>query len=95
MEGVIPPLKRNKHDDKTEWFDKFEITSNRGIHPSSIRKLRREGLLKGIDLKHKDGSEYHTIYLVSENGEFLDKYPKKESKIQMTMTDNKGNKINL
>jgi len=95
VEGVIPPLKRNKHDDKAEWFDKFEITSNRGVHPSSIRKLRREGLLKGIDMKRKDGSEYCTIYLVSENQEFLEKYPKKESKIQMTMTDNKGNKINL
>lgn len=95
MEGVIPSLKRNKHDDNAEWFDKFEITSNRGVHPSSIRKLRREGLLKGRDLKRKDGSEYHTIYLVSENQEFLKKYPKKESKIQMTMTDNKGNKINL
>lgn len=95
VEGVIPPLKRNKHDDKAEWFDKWEIASNRGIHPSSIRKLRREGLLKGIDLKREDGSEYRTIYLVSENQEFLDKHPKKESKIQMTMADNTGNKINL
>lgn len=95
VEGNIPPLKRSKHGDKAEWFDKFEITSNRGVHPSSIRKLRREGVLKGVDLKRKDGTEYHTVYLVSENREFLEKYPKKETKIQMTMTDNKGNIINL
>ena len=94
-ERVIPPLKHSKHDDKAEWFDKWEITSNRGVHPSSVRKLRREGMLKGIDLKRKDGSEYFTLYLMSENQKFLKKYPKKESKIQMSITDSKGNKINL
>lgn len=90
VEGVIPPLKRSKHDDEVEWFDKWEITSNRGIHPSSIRKLRREELLHGRDLKRKDGNEYFTIYLVNENKEFLDKYPKNESKIKITIADSKG-----
>jgi len=95
VEGVIPPLKRNSHDDKAEWFDKFEITYNRGVHPSSIRKLRREGLLKGRDLKRKDGSEYCTIYLVSENQEFLAKHPKKDSKIKMTIAGSDGKEIKL
>lgn len=49
-----------------------------GVHPSSIKKLRREGLLHGRDLKREDGTIYYTIYLVSENKEFLKKYPKKE-----------------
>lgn len=49
-----------------------------GVHPASIKKLRREGLLHGRDLKRKDGTIYHTLYLVSENQEFLKKYPKKQ-----------------
>lgn len=78
VEGVIPPLKRSKHDDKAEWFDKWEITSNRGIHPSSIRKLKREGILHGRELKRKGGSDYFTVYLVSENSDFLSKFPKRD-----------------
>ncbi|MFH1601640.1 MAG: hypothetical protein ABIB61_01650 [Candidatus Shapirobacteria bacterium] len=93
--GVIPPFKRSKYDNKAEWFDKWEITSNRGVHPSSVRKLRREGLLKGIDLKRKGGNEYFTLYLVSENQEFLKNYPKQGSKIKATIRDSKGNKVKL
>ncbi|MCL5125332.1 MAG: hypothetical protein M1511_12705 [Deltaproteobacteria bacterium] len=52
-------------------------------------------MLKGIDLKRKDGSEYFTVYLVSENEEFFDKYPKKESKIKMTIADSDGKEIIL
>ena len=44
--------------------------------PHLLRKLRREGLLHGRDLKRVDGSIYETIYLVSENQEFLKKYPR-------------------
>ncbi|MCL5125331.1 MAG: hypothetical protein M1511_12700 [Deltaproteobacteria bacterium] len=25
VEGIIPPLKRSKHDDKAEWFDKLRL----------------------------------------------------------------------
>ena len=93
-EGIIPPLK-HRHDDKSNWFERWQITSNHGVHPSSIKKLRREGLLHGRDLKRKDGSDYFTVYLLNENQEFLKKYPKQDSKIKMTIADNKGNKINL
>ena len=93
-EGVIPPLK-HRHDDKSNWFERLQITSNHGVHPSSIKKLRREGLLHGRDLKRKDGTVYYTVSLVSENQEFLKKYPKQKSKIQMSIADSKGNKINL
>ena len=46
-------------------------------------------------LKRKDGTIYHTVYLVSENQEFLKKYPKQEPKLQAEVVDNKGNKIEL
>lgn len=49
-----------------------------GVHPSSVKKLRREGLLHGRDLKRADGTVYYTIYMVNENKEFLKKYPKKD-----------------
>lgn len=93
-EGVIPPLK-HRHDDKSNWFERWQITSNHGVHPSSIKKLRREGLLHGRDLKRKDASDYFTVYLVNENQEFLKKYPKQDSKIKMTISDSKGKEIQL
>lgn len=68
----------------------WNFRDNYGVHPASVKKLRREGLLHGRDLKRTDGSIYYTIYLVSENQEFLKKYPKKDSKIKMTYIDPKG-----
>lgn len=57
----------------------WKLTSEFGIHPATVRKLRREGRLKGIDLTTKEGIKYHTIYLVKDNAEFLKSY-KKERK---------------
>lgn len=93
-EGVIPRLK-NKYKGEEDWFQNWEIKYNYGVHPSSVRKLRREGLLHGRDLLRKDGTIYHTVYLVSENQEFLNKYPKIDSKIKMTFSDKDGKQIEL
>lgn len=60
-----------------EFFNKYEVTK-RGVHPSSIKKLRREGILIGRDLRDSTGHIYWTVYLVSENKEFLNKFPKKK-----------------
>ncbi len=73
-EDVIPVIDLKKERWEKEFFDKYEITSKRGVHPSSIRKLRREGVLVGRDLKDAEGNTYDTIYLVSENNEFLEEY---------------------
>jgi len=59
----------------------WSFRNNYGVHPSSVKKLRREGLLHGRDLKYVDGTVYYTIYLVSENQECLKKYPNKERKL--------------
>lgn len=64
------------HNSNPEWFDKLDITMHRGIHPSSIKRIRREGLLNGTDLINLSGKPYYTIYLVSENEQFLKQYPK-------------------
>lgn len=92
--GVIPPLK-HRYDKNNIYFQDWQIESDFGIHPATRGKLKREGLLKGRELKDAEGKTYYTIYLVSENQEFLNKYPKKESNIQMTLSDNKGGKIYL
>jgi len=76
QEGVIPVLSLDKEWWEEEHFDKYNI-EDRGVHPSSIKKLRREGGLVGRDLKDLSGHIYWTVYLVSENEEFLKKYPKK------------------
>jgi len=73
-EGVIP-AKICQNDDLV--IKNWQLRSNYGLHWSTVRKLRREGVLKGRDLKTKDGTIYFTVYLVSENKEFLKKYPKK------------------
>ena len=66
-----------------------QLNSDFSLHSSTARKLIREGMLHGRDLKRQDGSTYCTIYLTAENKEFLKKYPK-TSKIKMTFVDPQG-----
>jgi len=73
----------------------WEFKDDYGVHPSTVRKLKREGLLIGHDLKREDGSVYYTIYLTSDNKEFLKKYPKKKSDIKITISDKDGKSIEL
>lgn len=74
QEGVIPPLSYES-EDKT-WIKEWQLQSDFGLHSATRRKLRREGILKGRDLKRKDGIIYCAVYLVSENQEFIKRYRK-------------------
>lgn len=94
QEGTIPHLK-SRHDDKSNWFESWQIRSNHGVHPSSVRKLTSEGMLNGRDLKRQDGTVYQTVYLIEENQEFLKKYPKKKSDIKKTASGSDGKEILL
>lgn len=73
-EGIIPSL---HWDNRDKWIRDFEFHSDYGVHPATREKLKRQGILKGRDLKRADGSVYETVYLVEDNAEFLKKYPKK------------------
>ncbi len=87
-EGVIPQLKKHLFDNEDEWISHSQLNSRHNIHPSSVKKIRREGLLHGRDLRRTNGSVYETIYLLSENREFLKKYPrvkKNENKTILTL----------
>jgi len=75
--GVIPPLK-HRYDKDNIYFQDWQIESDFGVHPATRGKLKREGLLKGRDLKNEKGQVYYTIYLISENKMFLKKYPQKQ-----------------
>lgn len=77
-EGVIPQLKTHMFDNHDEWISTSQLKDKHNVHPSSVKKLRREGLLHGRDLRRANGSIYKTIYLISENQEFLKKYPRKK-----------------
>jgi len=86
---VIPPLAYD-HDDKV-WIKEWQLQSDFGIHPATRGKLRRQGILKGRDLKKEDGSIYYTVYLVKENQEFLKKYPRKsEMEVKFINPKSKG-----
>lgn len=76
--GIIPPLK-HRYEKDSVYFQDWQIESDFGVHPATRGKLKREGLLKGRDLRNEKGQVYYTIYLVSENQEFLKKYPKKKT----------------
>lgn len=93
-EGVISSLK-HRHDDDSSWFQNWQIHSDYGVHPATRGKLRREGLLVGRDLKKPDGTIYCTVYLVSENKEFLKKYPKQDSKIKMEFVGSGNKRVQL
>lgn len=73
---MIPVLSLDKEWWEEDHFDKYDI-EDRGVKPSSIKKLRRDGALVGRDLTDSSGHIYWTVYLVSENKEFLMKYQKK------------------
>lgn len=92
--GVIPPLKY-RYDKDNIYFQDWQIESDFGVHPATRGKLKREGLLKGRDLKNEKGQIYYTIYLVSENQEFLKKYPRKDKQTKITIANEKGSKITL
>ncbi|MFH1186901.1 MAG: hypothetical protein V1697_01865 [Candidatus Levyibacteriota bacterium] len=72
---VIPSLGYDG-DDKV-WIKEWKLQHYYGIHPATRGKLRRQGLLKGRDLKKEDGSTYCVIYLIKENLDFLKSYSKK------------------
>lgn len=90
-EGVIPAEICNKDD---IWIKAWELSSEFSIHSSTVRKLRREGKLKGIDLKTTGGTTYYTVYLVKDNKKFLKDHPKKP-KMKIKYIDPKGSEIEL
>ncbi len=78
QQGVIPVLDLDKEWWEEDHFDKYDV-EKRGVKPSSIKKLRREGVLIGRDLKDAGGNIYWTLFLVSENQKFLQDHPRKET----------------
>jgi hypothetical protein len=74
---VIPVLDLDKEWWEEKHFDKYDV-EKRGVKPASIKKLRREGVLVGRDLRDSNGSTYWTVFLVSENQKFLKDHLKKE-----------------
>lgn len=89
---VIPSLVYDS-DDKV-WIKEWQLQSDYGLHPATRGKLRREGLLKGRDLKRKDGTVYCTVYLVKENKKFFKKYSKKP-KMKVEFINAKDKKVKL
>lgn len=86
---VIPSLTHDNEDKK--WIQEWQLQSDYGLHPATRGKLRREGLLKGRDLKREDGTTYCTVYLVKENKEFFKKYSKK-SKMKVKFVSSSDSK---
>ncbi len=77
-EGVIPLLKKHLFDNDDEWIANSQLRSEFNVTAPLAKKLRKQGLLQGRNLKRKDGTTYYTVYLISENQEFLKKYPRQK-----------------
>lgn len=90
-EGVIP-VEIHKNDEL--YIKDWQMSSYYNLRGSTVKKLIREGMLHPRELKRVDGSVYFTAYLVSENQEFVKKYPK-TPRPKMFITDLLGNKIEL
>ena len=85
---TIPPL--SSDIDHKVWFDSGDIQFDYSLHSSTVRKLQRQGVLKGRDLKTKDGNIYFTVFLAKENKKFLNKYSKKpKMKVQFVHQETK------
>ncbi|MEK7595363.1 MAG: hypothetical protein AAB443_02085 [Patescibacteria group bacterium] len=90
-EGIIPSLSWD-HDNKI-WIKEYEIKSEFSVQPATRGKLEREGILHGRKLKRPDGRTYCTVYLISENKEFLEKYPRKpERSVKLSWSED-GKKL--
>ena len=76
------------------WLQNWQTVDECSLHSSTVQKLYRQGFLKGRELKREDGAIYCTIYLIDENKEFFEKYPRKPRQ-KMVITDLLGNKIEL
>jgi len=76
--GVIPVLSLDKEWWEEDHLTKFELDYYYGVKTQSIKKLRREGVLVGRDLKDENGYVYEIVFLVSENQKFLKDHPRKE-----------------
>jgi hypothetical protein len=86
-EGVVPA---EVCQDKDIFIKDWQLRTDYSLHPATAKKLRREGLLHGRDLKTKQGATYHTVYLKSENKKFFKKYPRKETmKVEFTNSEEK------
>jgi len=70
----------------------WELQTYYGIHPATIRKLQRQGILKARELKRKDGIVYGSLFVVSENKEFFNEHPKQKPKINITFSSSEDEK---
>lgn len=62
--GIVPAsICRNRES----WYASWELTDKFGIHPSTTRKLIREGKLKVKNLTTENGSIYFQVFLAKEN----------------------------
>lgn len=96
-EGIIPPLKKHLFDNEEEWISNSDLRSDYNVAAPLVKKLRKQGLLHGRDLKRTDGTIYCTIYLMNENEEFLKKYPrqKKEENKSVLTLDMSGHVVQI
>ncbi|MGA2911453.1 MAG: hypothetical protein ABSE17_02320 [Candidatus Levyibacteriota bacterium] len=90
QQKVIPPLDYDS-DDRV-WIKEWEIQSEFGIHPATRRKLERQGILIGRDLKREDGTIYCTVYLIKENEKFLKTY-KRKPKMKVKFVSAQSNNV--
>ncbi len=92
-EGIIPA---EIHKNSDLYIKDWQLISDSyfNINGSTVKKLRREGLLHGGDLKREDGTVYCTVYLLDENKEFLKKYPRKPER-KWVMTDLLGDEVEI
>jgi hypothetical protein len=86
LEGVIPKDLPTKHG-QTVWFSNHDAEYYHGVRTPTRKKLVREGLLHGRDLRKEDGNAYATIYFYTENKGFLEEHPRKESTVIVTTTE--------
>jgi hypothetical protein len=84
--GIVPLEIFEKDYGYTITLDSWDFRDEYGLHPATVRKLKKDGVLVGRDLKRSDGTIYHTIYLASENKEFMKKY-KKNPKLKVTFNN--------
>jgi len=94
-DGVIPKLVGEERHEET-WLKEYDLEYHYGLKKQSVRKLEKEGLLHPRKLVSLDGWTYCSIYLMEENKEFLEKYPRvKKNSPEITRTGANNEEVKL
>jgi len=72
LDKKIIPVSVTKYENrKKTWFSAYDLQSELGIRPMTMKKLIREGKLNAREIKNNDGGTHFYVFLNKENSGWI------------------------